>query len=80
MSEVVRRRRRRPPVVAVAPDPNRLALTVPECAYLLHAHPNFVWSLIRDGKLESFTLGRKRLVARSAVEALIAGSNHEEAG
>jgi excisionase family DNA binding protein len=65
------RRRRRPPVQAVQPQPGRMALTVPEAAWELNCHPNTVWNLIRDGQLESFTLGRKRLVARSAVEGFI---------
>lgn len=68
------RRRRRPPVRAVPPEPGRLALTVQEAAWLLHSHPNHVHNLIRAGRLESFTLGRKRLVARAAVEALIESS------
>ena len=59
--------------MAVEPDPNRMALTVPETAWLLHCSPNKVWGLIRSDELASFTLGRKRLVARAVVEALIAG-------
>jgi excisionase family DNA binding protein len=67
------RRRRRRPVQAIEPAPGRMALTVNEAAFLLNCHPNTVGNLIRAGTLESFTLGRKRLVARAAVEALIAG-------
>jgi excisionase family DNA binding protein len=65
-------RRRRRPVQAVQPEPGRQALTVPETAYELNVHPNTVWNLIRDGELKSFTLGRRRLVARSAIEDLMA--------
>jgi excisionase family DNA binding protein len=67
-----RRRRRRPPVQAVPPAPGRQAFTVPETAWELNCHPNTVWNLIRAGDLESFTLGRKRLVARKAIADLIA--------
>jgi excisionase family DNA binding protein len=74
------RRRRRPPVQAVQPAPGRQALTANETAWELNCHPNTVWNLIRSGQLESFTLGRKRLIARSAVEALIAGGGTKEAG
>ena len=66
-----RQRRQRKPVQAVQPAPGRLALTVPEAAWELNCHPNTVWNLIRTGELASFTLGRKRLVARAAVEDLV---------
>jgi excisionase family DNA binding protein len=56
-----------------------MALTVPETAYLLHCHPNSVHNLIRAGDLKSFVLGRKRLVARSAIEELIARGGTQEA-
>lgn len=71
------RRRRRLPVQAVEPAPGRMSLTVPEAAWELHSHPNHVWNLIRTGQLPSFTLGRKRLVARAAVEELIARGGTE---
>lgn len=74
-----RRRRRRPPVQAVQPQPGRMALTVPEVAWELNCHPNSVWNMIRAGQLESLTLGRKRLVARAAIEALIARGGTQEA-
>ena len=48
----------RKPVVAVEPAPNRLALTVPEAAWLLNCSPNTVWGLIGTKELASFTLGR----------------------
>ena len=73
------RRRRRPPVQAVQPEPGRMALTVREVAWEMNVHPNTVWNLIRSGQLESFTLGRKRLVARSAIEELIARGGTAEA-
>jgi excisionase family DNA binding protein len=58
-------------VVAVEPDPNRLALTVLEAAWLLNCSPNHIWSLMARGELPFFHLGRKRLIARSAVEEKI---------
>ena len=72
-------RRRRPPVQAEQPQPGRMALTVPETAWELNCHPNTVWNLVRAGALESFTLGRKRLVARTAIEAFIANGGGEAA-
>ncbi len=74
-----RQRRRRKPVQAVQPEPGRMALTVPEAAWELHCHPNTVHNLIAQHELESFTLGRKRLIARSALEDLIARGGTEEA-
>ena len=61
----------RKPVVAVEPAPNRMALKVPEAAWLLNCSPNMVWGLVGSGELASFTLGRKRLVARDVVAAFI---------
>ena len=66
--------RNRPPrrsAAATPPDEGRAAVTVPEAAWLLHASPNSIWALIRSGELPSFKLGRKRLVARSEVDAFI---------
>ena len=63
--------RRRAPT-AIEPPATRLALTVPETAWLLNCSPNTVWNLIGKGDLESFSLGRKRLIARSAVVDFIA--------
>ena len=70
-NRAARRNQRRSPT-AVEPLPTRLALKVPEAAYLLNCSPNTVWNLVSAGQLDSFTLGRKRLIARSAVEDFIA--------
>jgi excisionase family DNA binding protein len=61
----------RRPVVASEPAPNRLALTVPEAAWLLHCSPNTVWGLIHNGRLDSFRVGRRRMVARPVIERFI---------
>jgi len=66
------RHRRRSSPVAVAPEPGRVALTVPQSAYELNCSPNTVWNLVATGQLESFKLGRKRLIARTAIESFIA--------
>ena len=67
-------KRIRKSVVAIEPAPNRMALNVPEVAWLLNCSPNKVWGLVGSGELTSFTLGRKRLVARETVEAFISES------
>jgi excisionase family DNA binding protein len=67
----MRRNPARRPVVASEPAPNRLALTVPEVAWLLHCSPNTVWALIRSGRLDSFRVGRRRMVARPEIERFI---------
>jgi excisionase family DNA binding protein len=54
-----------------------MALTVPETAWELHCHPNTVHNMVRAGQLKSFTLGRKRLIARSALDELIARGGTE---
>ena len=65
------RKRKRVIAVATEPDPGRLALTVNEVAWLLHCSPNHVWNLIKKGGLRSFTMGRKRLIARAVVEEFV---------
>ncbi len=45
---------------------------VNEVAWELHCSPNTIWSLIGDGTLPSFKVGRKRLIARTDVEDFIA--------
>jgi excisionase family DNA binding protein len=57
--------------VATELAPNRTALTVPEAAWVLSYPPNTVWNLIGSEQLKSFNLGRKRLVARDAVDNFI---------
>jgi excisionase family DNA binding protein len=49
-----------------------MALMVNEVAWELHCSPNTVWALVGDGTLPSFKVGRRRLIARSAVEDFIA--------
>jgi excisionase family DNA binding protein len=63
--------RYRKPVVAIEPSPRQLALTVPEVAWLLRVSPNTVWNLLSEAKLSSFTVNRRRLIARSSVEEFI---------
>jgi excisionase family DNA binding protein len=65
--------RARRPVIAVEPDPNRIALTVPEAAWLLYCSVNTVFNLIRRDELKSRLIGRKRLIARAEVERLVSG-------
>ena len=63
----------RKPVVAVEPAANRMALTVPETAWLLNCSPNTVWGMVRrGGELASFNVGSKRLVARKTIDDFIA--------
>jgi excisionase family DNA binding protein len=58
--------------VPVEPQPGRLALSVPEAAWVLHCAPNTIWSLLAAGHLVSFNLGRKRLISRSSIEDFMA--------
>ena len=69
--------------MAVAPGPSRLALTVPECGPPIRFQSEHSLELrCLRGQLESFTLGRKRLIARSTVEDFIAsgGTGSEDEG
>lgn len=74
-----RRQRRRKPVQAVAPEPGRMAFEVNEAAYVLRVHPNTVRNLITKGELESFRIGRRVLVARTAIEALMTRGSTRQA-
>ena len=65
-------RKKRTVAVAIEPEASRLALSVPQAAWLLGTSPNFVWGLLAKGQIESFHLGRKRMIARSEVERFIA--------
>ena len=56
----------------IEPDP-RQALPVAEVARLLGLHPDTVRSAIAHGDLEGFRIGRRTLVARRAIEALLNG-------
>lgn len=67
-----KRSRVRKPSVAVEPVPGRLALTANEAAWLLGVSVNTVWNLLAGDALESFTVGRRRLIARNSVESFIA--------
>jgi excisionase family DNA binding protein len=63
--------------VAIEPEASRMALSVPQAAWLLGTSPNFVWGILAKGELGSFHLGRKRMIARSEVERFIAaGGTH----
>lgn len=58
--------------IARPPDDGRLALDYTEAAWLLHVHVNTIRNLVDRGVLQSVALGRRRLIPRTAVEALIA--------
>ncbi len=75
-----RRQKNRMVPVAVEPEESRLALTVPQAAWLLGTSPNFVWGLLTKGQIDSFRLGRKRMIARSEVERFIAAGGTESDG
>ncbi len=57
--------------VAIKPDPEALALSVNQVAWLLGVSPNTVSTMVGRGQLPSFLVGRRRLVSRVAVEAFI---------
>lgn len=58
--------------IPTEPAPGTLALTVCETAWELRVSVNMVWNLLTEGKLPSFTIGRRRLVARSSIEHFVA--------
>lgn len=48
-----------------------LAVSVAEAARLLSWNETGVWQAIRDGKLRSFKLGKRRLISRAALAAFV---------
>jgi excisionase family DNA binding protein len=50
----------------------RLLYTVPEAAALLSVSPNFVWNLLRDGKLTGVKVGRSRKITAAELERYVA--------
>jgi excisionase family DNA binding protein len=59
------------------PEPPIL-LSVPEAAHLLGVGTTFCWELVRSGTLPSIRLGRRVLIARSALEQLISAQEHDQ--
>jgi excisionase family DNA binding protein len=59
---------KRKPVVAVAPPEGRMAFNVRETAFVLGVSPNTIWNMLGAGLIESFMLGKRRLISRSALE------------
>ena len=54
---------------------NRLSYSIKDACEVTGLGRSFLYEQIADGKLESFTVGRRRLVAASALEAFI--SKHQ---
>lgn len=53
--------------------PLRAAYDVPEVAQLLGGvGERYIWQLLATGELESFKIGRRRLVAKEQIDAFIA--------
>jgi excisionase family DNA binding protein len=50
----------------------RLAASVKHCAELLDVSVWQVWKFIRDGEVETFRVGRKRLVTYESLQTLVA--------
>jgi excisionase family DNA binding protein len=65
--------------VAVEPASGSMVFTVNEAAYVLRVSPNTVWNLLGDGRLPGISVGRRRLIARTAVEEFIAQGGTGEA-
>ncbi len=77
---VARRRNNQPSrktATPVEPPAGKLALSVPEVAWLMGVSVNTVWNLLTEDRLPSFTIRRRRLLARSAVEQFIARGGTE---
>ena len=66
--------------MAVKPDPETLALSVNQVAWVLGVSPNTVWTMVGQGLLPSFVVGRRRLVSRVEVEAFISSGGKSAGG
>ena len=69
-------KRPRPDLVPIEPEPGRLAVSIPEAAWLMNIGVPLVWRLVAKGELPSFKVGRRRLIARAAIEELVARGGH----
>jgi excisionase family DNA binding protein len=54
--------------------PARLTLTVPEVAELLGISRSSAYECVRRGEIPSITLGRRVVIPRRALEALLSGA------
>ena len=61
------------------PKRERLALTVPEAAELLGVSRRFAYEMAAQGKIPSVRLGKKILVPRKSLEAMLDASANAEA-
>ena len=59
------------------PHMKPICVTPEEAARVLGIGRTFVYQLLATGKLESFKLGRRRLVPIDAIERLIAEERHQ---
>ena len=58
--------------VACKPDPESMALSIPEVAFECRCSVNTIWNLLRDRRLTSFTVNRRRLITRASLAAFMA--------
>jgi excisionase family DNA binding protein len=72
------KRRVRTPAVPREPAPNKLAFAVDEVAWVLGVSVDTGWNLVRSGVLPQVRVGRRVLVARSAVEQFLADGGVEQ--
>ena len=49
----------------------RLAYPVPDAAHQIGISRAYLWALIADGEIDTFTIGRRRLVSRDALQDFI---------
>jgi excisionase family DNA binding protein len=68
----------RTPAVPREPAPNKLAFSVDETAWVLGVSCDTVWNLIRAGVLPQVRVGRRVVVARTAVEQFLAEGGVDE--
>lgn len=61
--------------VSGAPDAERQAYSPSEAANVLGVSRAFIYLRMDDGTLPSVKLGRRRLIPRSAIEALFSGGD-----
>lgn len=59
------------PAVTRAGEPQTLSYSVDGAAKAIGVHRATVWRLIGEGELETYSIGRRKLIPRESIEAFI---------